>query len=101
MCTASPSSAARDPTSPESEGLELGLAHRTHRAKRFEVGQGPIGLGPSALEELGLAWTVVFGLRDLVEEQTKRVERIVQLVEDGRSQHPDGLVALDALQPNS
>jgi hypothetical protein len=78
----------------EGDGLELGLAEPAHRPEDPELGEGAIGLDARAIDERA-PLSLVAGDGELVEQEAERVERIVELVEHRRDEHPNGLVALD------
>ena len=106
MRTTSPSSAASDPTSCATAAMTRSSAIRCSSGsprpridpERLQVPEGPVGLRACPADQVLSSGFVAGAGGQLVEEEPERVQRVVQLVQDGGHEHPDGLVALDLVQ---
>ena len=86
----------------ERDSLELGLADAPDRAQEAQLRQGPIRLGPGPGDQVVAPRVVARrARRQLVEQEAEGVQGVIDLVQDRRGQDPDGLVALDLLQPHA
>jgi hypothetical protein len=82
----------------QSDAFEIRLCQRAHGAQNGKLRQRAVGLSPRSLREIGATRFIAFTRGLLVEQETERVERIIELVQNGRRENPHRLIALDLVQ---